>query len=196
MDAIFLFNFMYAPNTPSFDVLHDLHSPEGLDLKDKMVVPNPTYEYDTAGDWLKDGDRHFRRPGGFSPGSSAVLKGGVSRTVELRIDDDLGAAVEGGHAPSVKLGLHLDGAESVSDVALAFNDASMSDAAFAVESGEGPDFYDQKGKVFAMPCPGRWLLYDIPLERVKSGLNQVCISAAASSRLTLNDLRVWVRYPG
>ena len=83
----------------------------------------------------------------------------------------------------------------MADVALAFNNVPMSDAALAAESGEGPDFFDQKGKVFALPCPGRWLLCDIPLERVEQGLNQVCISAPASSRLTLNDLRVWVRYP-
>ena len=195
VDGIFLFNFMYTPNTPSFDVLHDLHGPEGLARKDKMVVSNPTCEYETAGYWLKDGDRHFRRPGGFSPGSPVVLEGGASHTVELRVDDDLRAAVDSGQGPSVKLGLHLDGAESVSGVGLAFNDVPIADAAFAAASGEGPDFYDQMGKVFAMPCSGRWLLCDIPLEDVRFGLNRICVSAAASTRVTLNDLRVWVRYP-
>ena len=125
-----------------------------------------------------------------------MLEGGGSRTVELRIDDDLRGAVAEGHAPSVKLGLHLEGTERISDVELAFNNVPITDAALAAESGEGPDFYEQTGKVVAMPCPGRWLLCDVPLELVETGLNRVRISAAASAPLTLNDLRVWVCYGG
>ena len=194
VDGIFLFNFMYRPETPPFNALNDLWSLEGLAGKDKMYVPNPTYEYAQAEFWLKNGGRHFSRKSGFAPKSLAVLEGGASRTVELRIDDDLRGAVAEGHAPSVKLGLHLEGRERISDVELTFNNARVSESAFAEESGEGPDFYNHEGAALAMPCPGRWLLSDVPLELVETGLNRVGISAAASAPLTLNDLRVWVRY--
>ena len=64
----------------------------------------------------------------------------------------------------------------------------------AASSGEGPDFYNQQGQNVGMPNPGKWLLAEIPLAHVETGLNQVGISAAAGADLTLNDLRIWVGY--
>ena len=114
----------------------------------------------------------------------------------MRIEDDLAAAAEPGLRPSVRLGLHVDGAESVSDIGLTFNHTPLSGLTLASESGEGPDFFDQHGKTLAVPCRGKWALCNVPLEKVEKGLNQVGISASANVDLTLNDLRVWVRYGG
>ena len=189
VDGIFLFNFMYRPETRPFNVLNDLWSLEGLAGKDKMYVSNPTYQYAQAEFWLENGGQHFSRDSGFAPKSLAVLEGGSFRAVELRIDDDLQAA-----PASVKLGLHLDGAREISDVELTFNNVRLSQAVFSDESGEEADFYNHEGEALVMPCPGRWLLSDIPPALVKTGFNRVGISADGQVRLTLNDLRVWVRY--
>ena len=189
VDGVFLFNFMYRPETPTFKALSDLWSLEGLAGKDKMYVVSPTYEYAQSEIWLKNGGRHFSRKSGFSPKSRAELEGGASRTVELRIDDDLQAA-----PVSVRLGLHLDGAEQTSHVELTFNNVRMSEAVLSDESGEEADFCNHEGAALAMPCPGRWLLSDIPPGLVKAGSNSIGISADGRVRLTLNDLRVWVRY--
>ena len=98
VDGIFLFNFMYRPETKPFNAMSDLWSLEGLAGKDKMYLASPTYEYAQAEFWLKNGGQHFSRKSGFAPKSRTELEGGASRTVELRIDDDLRGAVAEGHA--------------------------------------------------------------------------------------------------
>jgi hypothetical protein len=165
VDAIDLFNFFVVPGQPHFGLLEELHDPAKLAWLDKLYVPDPLGN-GRAGRWLKEGDRFFTRP---------VFKAGPltpeqSRTVHLRVGDDLSAAAANGRTADVRLEVVAQGIATPADLDVQWNDITLP--------------------------PGEALRYVVDPATVKAGDNRVTLTLKAGARANahLEDLRLWIRY--